>query len=58
MNRKQLINEVNDLLETYCDGCFLQKHFRKEQSKYYAHSFCIRQCTIGEKLQEYGKHLS
>ncbi|MEI4800880.1 zinc-finger domain-containing protein [Bacillus sp. NPDC077411] len=57
MNRKQLITEVNDLLETYCDGCFLQKHFRKEHSKYYAHSFCIRQCTIGEKLQKYGKQL-
>ncbi|MCP1123247.1 zinc-finger domain-containing protein [Bacillus sp. AFS018417] len=58
MDRKQLITEVNDLLETYCDGCFLQQHFRKEHSKYYAHSFCIRQCTIGAKLKEYGNRLS
>ncbi|MBG9580049.1 hypothetical protein ABE42_12730, partial [Bacillus thuringiensis] len=22
MDKKQLITEVNDLLETYCEGCF------------------------------------
>ncbi|MEH6976808.1 MULTISPECIES: zinc-finger domain-containing protein [Bacillus] len=58
MNKKQLIIEVNDLLETYCGGCFLQEHYRKTQSKYYAHSFCIRQCTVGAKLKEYGNQLS
>ncbi|MES9697358.1 zinc-finger domain-containing protein [Bacillus sp. JJ927] len=58
MNKKQLITEVNDLLETYCGGGFLQEHNRKNHSKYYAHSFCIRQCTVGEKLKKYGEQLS
>ena len=51
MDKKQLITEVNDLLETYCEGCFLREHNRKTNSKYYAHSFCIRQCTVGETLK-------
>ncbi|MBG9581649.1 hypothetical protein ABE42_21130 [Bacillus thuringiensis] len=58
MDRKQLITEVNDLLETYCEGCFLREHNRKTNSKYYAHSFCIRQCTVGETLKKYGEQLS
>ena len=55
MDKKQLITEVNDLLETYCEGCFLREHNRKTNSKYYAHSFCIRQCTVGETLKKYGE---
>jgi hypothetical protein len=58
LDRKQLITEVNDLLEMYCEGCFLNSHFRKEQGKKYAQSFCIKQCTVGQKLKEYGKKLS
>ena len=54
MDKKQLITEVNDLLETYCEGCFLREHNRKTNSKYYAHSFCIRQCTVGETLKNMG----
>ncbi|MGV2503470.1 zinc-finger domain-containing protein, partial [Priestia megaterium] len=27
-------------------------------SKYYAHSLCIRQCTVGETLKKYGEQLS
>ena len=30
---------------------FLREHNRKTNSKYYAHSFCIRQCTVGETLK-------
>ncbi|MFX3622754.1 MAG: zinc-finger domain-containing protein [Ectobacillus sp.] len=58
MKKKQLIAEVNDLLETYCDGCFLNRYFRKEHGKSHAQSFCIKQCTVGEQLKEYGKKLS
>ncbi|WP_081415266.1 zinc-finger domain-containing protein [Ectobacillus panaciterrae] len=58
MNRKQLISQVHDLIETYCAGCFVNSHFRKEHGKSYAQSFCIKQCTVGEKLKEYGKKLS
>ena len=33
---------------------FLREHNRKTNSKYYAHSFCIRQCTVGETLKSMG----
>ncbi|SCL88920.1 Uncharacterized protein BC88300_01532 [Bacillus cytotoxicus] len=58
VNKKRLIIEVNDLLETYCQDCFLQEHNRQTHSKYYAHSFCIRQCTVGQQLKKYGNQLS
>jgi hypothetical protein len=58
VNRKQIISEVHNLLEAYCEGCFLNRHFRKEYGKRYAQSFCIKKCTVGEKLKEYGKMLS
>jgi len=58
LDRKQLFEEVDSLLETYCNGCFLKAAFRKEKGKTYAHQFCISACTVGEKLKSYGKKLS
>lgn len=58
LNRKQWIGEVHQLLDMYCDGCFLNSHFRKENGPRYAQSFCIKHCTVGEKLKDYGKKLS
>jgi len=58
MERKQLLQEVNELLSTYCDGCFLKTYFRKEYGKKNAHQFCIRKCSVGEKLKKYGERLS
>ncbi|GIN21105.1 MAG TPA: zinc-finger domain-containing protein [Bacillus bacterium] len=57
MNRSKVMKEINDLLEKYCEDCFLKKHFRKEFSKSYAHHFCIKQCTVGDILQKKGELL-
>ncbi|HWO76332.1 MAG TPA: zinc-finger domain-containing protein [Bacillus sp. (in: firmicutes)] len=57
MNRKALLQELDDMVMTYCKGCFVHKTLRKENGKRYAHRFCISKCTVGEKLQEYGKKL-
>lgn len=57
MDRKQVFAEVGGLLDTYCQDCFLKAHFRKENGKKYALSFCINKCTIGQKLKEYGSNL-
>ncbi|WP_102346493.1 zinc-finger domain-containing protein [Bacillus sp. Marseille-P3661] len=58
MDKKQLIRSVGELLDTYCNGCFLIHHHRKEFGKKYAQSFCINKCTVGESLQKIGKKLS
>jgi hypothetical protein len=56
-SRVELLSLVEDLLAHYCKGCFLHEHFKKEGGRRKAHRFCISQCTVGEKLQTYGKML-
>ncbi|XJZ25907.1 zinc-finger domain-containing protein [Bacillota bacterium Lsc_1132] len=58
MNRTELLETLQWTISQYCDGCFLNKHLRKSEGKRAAHRFCISQCTVGEKLREYGKKLS
>ncbi|APH04675.1 zinc-finger domain-containing protein [Bacillus weihaiensis] len=58
MNKKETIQKISVLIETYCEDCLLKKHFREEKGKRYAHSFCINQCTIGEKIKQIGEKLT
>ncbi|KAF0995532.1 zinc-finger domain-containing protein [Geobacillus thermoleovorans] len=55
--RKEILDQIAWLEETYCDGCFLKSTFRKEYGKTYAQSFCIQQCTVGEQMRQYGEML-
>jgi hypothetical protein len=58
MEKKQAVEEIDQLLDTYCTDCLLKKHFRKEYGKNYAHSFCIEQCTVGQMIKDFGKKLT
>ena len=57
MDKKTAVKELTDLQDTYFSDFFIKKHFRNEFVKKYAHSFCIQQCTVGEKIKEYGNAL-
>ncbi len=57
MDRKQVISEVDKILESYCKDCLLKAHFRKEHGKTYAHRFCIEQCTVGQQIKKIGQYL-
>ncbi|CAM3982188.1 zinc-finger domain-containing protein [Lederbergia lenta] len=57
MKRCQIIKEIDELLSTYCEGCFLKTYHRKTYSKAQAHTFCIKQCTVGKHIQTKGKTL-
>ncbi|MDA1475403.1 zinc-finger domain-containing protein [Bacillus changyiensis] len=57
MDKKEIFKELTDLQDSYCEGCFIKKHFRKEHGKTYAHTFCITKCTVGEKLRTFGEVL-
>ncbi len=57
MKNSQIINEIDQLLENYCEGCFVKKQLRKEKGKSMAHQFCINECTVGEEIKEAGNKL-
>jgi hypothetical protein len=56
--QKDVIIEVSEILDHYCEKCFVNTYFKKEYGKRYAQKFCIKECTVGEKLKKYGKILS
>lgn len=58
MNKLSIINEIDEMLNTYCEGCFVRTQIRKEQGKTAAHRFCISNCTIGTQLQFLGNELN
>ncbi|WLR53010.1 zinc-finger domain-containing protein [Bacillus tianshenii] len=58
MKRKEIIEEVTELIDTYCTDCLLRAHHSKEYGRKQALRFCIKQCTVGEKIQQYGKKLT
>jgi hypothetical protein len=58
MNKTIVMNEINEILDAYCDGCFLKKQLSKEKGKARAHRFCITTCTIGEQLQFLGQEMN
>lgn len=57
LNRKEILEELTHLSDYYCEGCLIKKTLNKEKGKKHAQTFCIKQCTVGEKLQKYGELL-
>ncbi|WNS73955.1 zinc-finger domain-containing protein [Bacillus sp. DTU_2020_1000418_1_SI_GHA_SEK_038] len=57
MKRKQIFDEVEELMITYCQGCLLHKHHKDEKGRRYAHRFCITKCTVGEQIKLTGSKL-
>ena len=55
--RKELLEHLDRLLDTYCDGCFLFQHHKRENGRNYAHRFCIKHCTVGQQLKKIGESL-
>ncbi|MBM7663252.1 hypothetical protein JOC85_004123 [Bacillus mesophilus] len=58
MKQRKAIVEVSEILDTFCESCFVHSYFKKEYGKCKAHKFCIKECTVGQKLKEYGRILS
>lgn len=57
MDRKGIFREVEEILNQYCNGCFLYRQNRKDKGRTYAHKFCITSCTVGEKIRQCGDKL-
>ncbi|MGX9133911.1 zinc-finger domain-containing protein [Rummeliibacillus sp. JY-2-4R] len=57
MEQSTIVKEIDELLETYCEGCLVKTQMRRERGKAGAHKFCINSCTVGEQLQFLGQEL-
>lgn len=55
--RKKVLHQVEDLLKNYCEGCLLHRVHVQEGGRRYAHRFCIKTCTVGEKIRLIGSQL-
>ncbi|ARD49500.1 hypothetical protein SporoP37_16075 [Sporosarcina sp. P37] len=58
MNKVLVMKEINQLLDIYCEGCYVKKQLTKERGKTGAHQFCISDCTIGDQLQFLGREIN
>lgn len=58
MDKLTVMNEINEVLDTYCEGCFGKRQLVSDIGKTGAHHFCIRTCTIGEQLRFLGSEMN
>ncbi|OZM57444.1 hypothetical protein CIB95_08290 [Lottiidibacillus patelloidae] len=57
MEKHDILMKVTGILDMYCEDCLLYHCNKQEEGKRQAHRFCLQSCTIGKKLQSYGKKL-
>ncbi|MCA1321167.1 zinc-finger domain-containing protein [Bacillus tianshenii] len=57
MNRKKILMEVGEILDTYCTECLVKQALRKDYGKNQAQSFCINECTVGAEIKILGDQL-
>jgi hypothetical protein len=57
MERQNVMMEISQILDTYCNDCFVRDHLRKTYGKNYAQRFCIQICSVGQELKKCGKQL-
>ncbi|CAM3052969.1 zinc-finger domain-containing protein [Filibacter tadaridae] len=58
MEKTNIMNDINEVLDTYCEGCFLKTQLARDNGKTIAHNFCIRTCTVGEQLKFLGNEMN
>lgn len=58
MDKTIFMNEIDHIIDTYCEGCFLKRVLIKDKGKAGAHKFCITKCTIGDQLKFLGKEMN
>lgn len=58
MDKVSVMTEINEMLDTFCQDCFVKKQLSKDNGKTQAHKFCITTCTVGEQLQFLGSEMN
>lgn len=52
-----IVQDIDEINEKYCEGCFVKQQLRKDKGKSAAHRFCIESCSVGDQLKFLGKEL-
>jgi len=58
MDKKSVMDEIDNIIDAYCEGCFLKSQLVKDKGKATAHRFCITGCTVGDQLRFLGDQLN
>lgn len=58
LERLNVMNEIDTIMDTYCMDCLLKKALAKDKGKRAAHRFCIKECTVGEQIRLLGEEMN
>lgn len=58
VERQTIMQEIDSVMDRYCEGCLVKKTLNKERGKTAAHRFCIQTCTIGDQLRFLGSEMN
>ncbi len=58
INRVEIMGEIDEIMDKYCNDCLLKKALNQERGKTAAHRFCISECTIGDQLRFLGNEMN
>ena len=56
-NRNAWLKKAEQLMDFYCNDCFLHQQNKRDMGKRGAHRFCIKQCTVGQRIKKAGDML-
>ncbi|WP_162985735.1 zinc-finger domain-containing protein [Virgibacillus halodenitrificans] len=55
--QKQLRQEATNMIDEVCGSCQLILENRKKLGNKAAYNYCVRECSVGKRLQKIGKEL-
>ena len=56
--RETIMQEIDSVMDQYCEGCLVKKTLNQARGKTAAHRFCIETCTIGDQLRFLGGEMN
>lgn len=57
MNKQVIVEEIDEIVDEYCQHCLVRKALREEKGRTNAHRFCITSCSIGKKIRFLGQEM-
>lgn len=58
LDRAHIMEEIDVVMDRYCENCLVKKALNQERGKTDAHRFCIQECTIGDQLKFLGDEMN